>query len=214
MKPVLLIVDDAKTIHLVMNEMFENDFELLHATNLSEARMNLCESKVDLIILDVNLKEENGFEFCKEIRSEGNTETPIIFITASNKKEDVIRAFEVGGNDFVEKPFERTVVKRRIQTLLDLKLLEGMKNQKKKEESALSMLATLSHDIINPLTLIKKEILTLRKRNESELDGAISGIENAVSRISTALEKAKSVDVNKMTEYSEGIDMFEVDENE
>jgi DNA-binding NtrC family response regulator len=50
MKPSLMIVDDAKTIHLVMNEMFENEFELLHASNLSEARMSLKESSVDLII--------------------------------------------------------------------------------------------------------------------------------------------------------------------
>lgn len=121
MKPSLIIVDDAQTIHLVMNEMFENEFEPLHVSNLSKARMSLKESSVDLIILDVNLKDENGFDFCKEIRNQGITDVPIIFITASNKKEDVLKAFEVGGNDFIEKPFERTVVKKRIQTLLDLK---------------------------------------------------------------------------------------------
>ena len=127
MKPSLIIVDDAQTIHLVMNEMFENEFEPLHVSNLSKARMSLKESSVDLIILDVNLKDENGFDFCKEIRNQGITDVPIIFITASNKKEDVLKAFEVGGNDFIEKPFERTVVKKRIQTLLDLKIYKDLK---------------------------------------------------------------------------------------
>ena len=82
------------------------------------------------------------------------------------------------------------------------------------EQSALSMLATLSHEIINPLTVIKKELLALRKREEESLSEIISGIEVAISRISSALEKAKSIDMNDMSSYSEGIKMFKVEENE
>jgi PleD family two-component response regulator len=214
MKPSLMIVDDAKTIHLIVDEMFENEFELLHASDLSEAKLLLEQFKVDLILLDVNLKEENGFDFCKKLRSIGKTEIPIIFITTFNKKEDVLRAFEVGGNDFIEKPFERAVLKTRVENLLALRSLEKLKDLQKKEESALSMLATLSHEIINPLTVIKKETLNLKKINNQEVDASLEGIEDAVSKISTFFEKAKKINIQKMSEYSDGLKIFEVGEDE
>jgi len=214
MKPKLLIVDDAKTIHLVMADMFKDEFTLFHASNLSEARKHMSDNRIDLILLDVNLDNENGFDFCKEIRGNGVTDIPIIFITASNKKESVLKAFEVGGDDFIEKPFERAVVKTRIQNLLDAKSAIILKAQQENEQSALSMLATLSHEIINPLTMIKKEILSLKKREEADVQAAVEGMETAVKRISTALEKAKSIDMSNMSEYSENLNMFKVTEDE
>lgn len=140
--------------------------------------------------------------------------TPNYFITTFNKKEDVLRAFEVGGNDFIEKPFERAVLKTRVENLLALRSLEKLKDLQKKEESALSMLATLSHEIINPLTVIKKETLTLKKINNQEIDASLVGIQEAVSKISTFFEKAKKINIQKMSEYSDGLKIFEVGEDE
>lgn len=71
---------------------------------------------LDLVILDINLGEENGYAICKKIRE--TSEIPILFLTAYQSEIDVVRGFTVGGDDYITKPFRLQVLLARVQALL------------------------------------------------------------------------------------------------
>jgi two-component system KDP operon response regulator KdpE len=74
------------------------------------------EIKPDLIILDVMMPEMDGYEVCKELRD--FTDAPVLFLTAKGREQDLVRGFEVGGDDYVRKPFSLRELEARIQALL------------------------------------------------------------------------------------------------
>lgn len=87
----------------------------LQAYNLKEARALLKEA-IDLILLDVNLPDGNGFDFCKEIRSFSTL--PVIFLTANDMELDIVAGFAQGADDYITKPFSLAVLRARVNAQL------------------------------------------------------------------------------------------------
>ncbi len=99
----ILIVDDEKDIvSLIGDYLLLNNYEVITAYNGSEAVQKALENP-DLILLDINMPEMDGFSVCKQIRDYINC--PIIFITARIEDADKIQGFAVGGDDYIVKPF-------------------------------------------------------------------------------------------------------------
>lgn len=113
----ILIIEDDKRINEGIKFNLELDgFICFSGNSLKEGRNILKDEKIDLIILDINLPDGNGFDFCKEIRETSNI--PIIFLTANDMEMDQIRGFKVGGDDYVTKPFSIGVLTQRVMALL------------------------------------------------------------------------------------------------
>lgn len=113
----ILIIEDDKRINEGIKFNLELDgFICFSGNSLKEGRIVLKDEKIDLIILDINLPDGNGFDFCKEIRETSNI--PIIFLTANDMEMDQIRGFKVGGDDYVTKPFSIGVLTQRVMALL------------------------------------------------------------------------------------------------
>lgn len=72
----------------------------------------------ELIVLDVNLSDGNGFDFCRDIK-ERRPDTAVIFLTANDMESDMLRGFELGADDYVTKPFPISVFRRKVSALLD-----------------------------------------------------------------------------------------------
>ena len=86
----------------------------------------ITNSPPDLILLDINMPEMNGFEVCEKLKADADTsDIPIIFISAQEEISNKVRAFEVGGVDYIPKPFEFKEVIARVETHLDLRWLQG-----------------------------------------------------------------------------------------
>ncbi len=99
----ILIVDDEKDIvSLIGDYLLLNNYEVITAYNGNEAVQKALENP-DLILLDINMPEMDGFSVCKQIRDYINC--PIIFITARIEDADKIQGFAVGGDDYIVKPF-------------------------------------------------------------------------------------------------------------
>lgn len=78
----------------------------------------LCEKQdYDLIVLDVNLPDGNGFDFCREVK-ERRPDTAVIFLTANDMESDMLRGFELGADDYVTKPFPMNVFQKKVSALL------------------------------------------------------------------------------------------------
>ena len=113
----ILIIEDDPTLNEGIAMTLEGpDVHLQRAETLKQAREIIKAQLPDLILLDVNLPDGNGFEFCKELRRQ--TDLPIIFLTANDMELDIVRGLELGGDDYITKPFDMEEVLARIESSL------------------------------------------------------------------------------------------------
>lgn len=120
MKKKILVVDDEKDIVDILkyNLERENDFEVLSASNGKEA-LEAANSIPDLILLDVMMPELSGFEVCKQLKYNPKTsKIPIIFLTAKENEIDEILGFEIGADDYINKPISPRKVLARIKSVI------------------------------------------------------------------------------------------------
>jgi len=126
--PLILIVDDVETNRFVLRDIIaEMGYRPVLTENGLQALKIVERHKPQLIILDVAMPEMDGYEFCQIMKQNANTrDIPIIFISAFDDPADVVKGFNLGGEDYVTKPFIPEVVKARIG--IHLKLSETSKN--------------------------------------------------------------------------------------
>ena len=119
MKTILLI-EDSEDIKKGLDYLFaQNDFLLLCANNLKKAKEYIQTKQFDLIILDVTLPDGNGFTFFKEMASV--IYVPVIFLTANDFEDDVVKGLELGAVDYIVKPFRNRELLLRIHNALRFK---------------------------------------------------------------------------------------------
>ena len=116
MNRILLLEDDLSLITGLSFAFKKQGFETDIARTLKEADMLWADGKYDLLILDVSLPDGCGFTFCKKVRQV--SKVPIIFLTASDEEINVIMGLDIGGDDYIVKPFRLGVLISRINALL------------------------------------------------------------------------------------------------
>ena len=116
MSNILLLEDDLSLINGLSFALKKQGFELAVARTLKEADSLWIDGKYDLLILDVSLPDGTGFEFCKKVRQV--SKVPIIFLTAADEEVDIIMGLDIGGDDYITKPFKLAVFMSRINALL------------------------------------------------------------------------------------------------
>lgn len=100
---ILIIDDDEAMTGIIADTLTEYGYEPYEAYTLDGARDALSQHTVELIILDINLPDGVGYDFCKELRKYSNV--PIIFASARTMEDDRVRSFDIGGDDFLSKPY-------------------------------------------------------------------------------------------------------------
>ncbi len=121
-KPLILIVDDTLTNIDLLSDVLKNEYRLGIAMNGIKALEFVNKNQPDLILLDIMMPEMDGFEVCRRLKIDHATrDIPVIFITAMTDKNHVAKGFELGGVDYVTKPFHALEVKARVKTHLLLK---------------------------------------------------------------------------------------------
>jgi len=116
MSNILLLEDDLSLINGLSFAFKKQGFELNIARTLKEAEELWTDGKYDLLVLDVSLPDGSGFEFCKRVRL--TSKVPIIFLTASDEETSIIMGLDIGGDDYITKPFKLGVLVSRINALL------------------------------------------------------------------------------------------------
>lgn len=126
-----LIIDDEKELCDNTAEYF-NMFDVKTAAVYSSAEANafLSSNQTSLVLLDINLSDGSGFELCKKIRQTMNI--PILFISARNTDDDKIIALNIGGDDYIEKPYSLGVLLAKVKVVL--KRFAGTENDNSKKE--------------------------------------------------------------------------------
>ena len=129
----ILLVEDDQNFGIVLREYLTlNDFDVTLAKNGMEGFEKFKKDNFDLCILDVMMPYKDGYTLAKEIR-EKNKEVPLIFLTAKSMKEDVIKGYKVGADDYLNKPFDSDVLLMKIKAIIQRKASE-IKNEPAKFE--------------------------------------------------------------------------------
>lgn len=116
MSKLLLLEDDLSLITGLSFAFQRAGHALDVARTLLEAEALWQEGKYDLLVLDVSLPDGSGFSFCEHVRQ--TSQVPIIFLTASDAETDIIMGLDMGGDDYITKPFKLAVLMSRIQAIL------------------------------------------------------------------------------------------------
>ena len=117
MKNNILIIDDDTDLSFVITDMLEGyGYNVTSVESAGQAFEILCRTSFDLILLDINLPDFTGFEVCKELRSVSNV--PVIFASARTSESDRITGFDIGGDDYLPKPYSMAELFSRIKALL------------------------------------------------------------------------------------------------
>ncbi|TBL81553.1 response regulator transcription factor [Paenibacillus thalictri] len=113
---ILLVEDDQEIRELIRLYLRSGGFQVISAVSGEEGLRLLEEEKPELVLLDIYLPGIDGFEVCKAIRKMSNV--PIIFISCRKDSDDIVQGLELGGDDYIVKPFDPVVVVARVQANL------------------------------------------------------------------------------------------------
>ncbi len=128
----ILVVDDVPVnVHLLKTYLSAEGYNIISAKDGEEAIEQVRNNQVDLILLDVMMPKINGYEVCRIVKSNRQTEfIPVILVTALNELEDKVKGMEAGADDFITKPFNKLELLVRVRSLLRIKYLNDALNEK------------------------------------------------------------------------------------
>ena len=119
MKNILIVEDDKilnKGVSFFLNK---EGYNVISAYTKEEGKLAILQNKIDFLLLDVNLPDGCGLDFCKEISDK--MDFPVVFLTANDTEEDMIKGFESGCDDYISKPFSVDILKLKINAILKRK---------------------------------------------------------------------------------------------
>lgn len=165
-KKILIVENDPNSDSMLKTYLSINDFEVTLTKNGMEGFEKFKKFKYDLCIIDMTMPYRDGYTLVKAIRNK-NTETPIVFLLGRSMGDDVLNGYKYESDDFLNKPFDPTVLLTKIKTVIQYKALESKREVNNSEfkigefnfNADLRLLSLLGHE---PLKLSPKENELLR----------------------------------------------------
>lgn len=116
----ILLVEDDRKIREVISDYFANEpqnWKLTLAADGDEGMEKLYENSYDMVLLDIMMPGIDGFSLCREIRK--TSDTPVIFLTARGREEDILYGYDLGCDDYIVKPFSLATLQAKIKAVLN-----------------------------------------------------------------------------------------------
>jgi two-component system sensor histidine kinase/response regulator len=188
-KEILVVDDTPDNLRLLSAILTQHNYEVRKALNSTQAIASVKAEAPDLILLDIKMPGMDGFEVCTVLKQDPQCrDIPVIFISALDDALDKVRAFAVGGADYITKPFQEAEVLARIENQIHILHLQGKLKAQNKElarsNQALEQFAyVVAHDLQQPLQSITgyAKIITLQYPDVSD-----TSVKDYVEKISEA----------------------------
>ena len=203
----ILVVDDTPANLQVLVGMLKERGHRVRPVLEGRLALRAAKAEVpDLVLLDINMPDMNGFEVCEQLKADPKlADTPVIFISGNNETADKVRAFSVGGVDYVTKPFQMAEVEARVATHLELRrkrreLQESYEALRRLESLRDSLVHMVVHDLRSPLAAISACLEVIKwDAEEQHRRELVSDVETALHATRTIIRLVNSVlDVSKM----------------
>jgi len=202
---ILVVDDNPANVQLLSRMLKERGYRVRAALSGSLALQAVLNNPPDLILLDINMPEMNGYEVCERLKADEATQAiPVIFISALTETNDKVRAFEAGGVDYITKPFQFKEVEARVNTHLQLcrqqKELERSYALLREAESLRdSLVHMIAHDLRNSLTAVSgyyelvmlKDGKALSEKSVNYLRRGEESVSSLVRMINTMLDVSR-----------------------
>ncbi|CCQ60285.1 response regulator [Crocosphaera watsonii] len=179
----ILIVDDIpENLQLLFTMLTKQGYEVRRVLSGKQALNVVKVEPPDLILLDIRMPELDGYEVCQRLKADETTQNiPVIFLSALNETFDKVTAFQVGGVDYISKPFQLQEVIIRVENQLNLLEMQRKLEEKNKELELVNKELEafgyrVSHDLRNHLNVINSIIYLLSKKHGQKLDNV--GLKN------------------------------------
>ncbi len=188
----ILVVDDVWTNVLLLKVMLEQEkFNVYTALNSKEAKQHLEKESIDLILMDIMMPDVNGFELTEQLKSSDKyKDIPILFITALNSPEEIVKGFRLGANDFITKPFNKEELMMRVKHQISLiaakkVILEQTEELRKVIQGRDRLYAVIAHDLRSPISALKMilNVMALTTK-EKEIDAECVELLDSANEIS------------------------------
>lgn len=217
MYKIMIVEDDIEIREELKILLQNNGYEVKVTTNFENVEKQILEEQCHLILLDINLPNKNGYEICSKIRTK--SKLPIIFVTSRNSSMDELNGIMLGGDDYIEKPYNVPVLLARIQNLLNRVYPKEQKSSKLEYKGiTLDILKSQIKYNDKEIELTKTEIKTLyyllkntdRIIARTEIidylwDNEVYADDNSLSVVITRLrEKLKEIGVEHLIETKRG----------
>ncbi|MBF0233514.1 MAG: response regulator [Desulfamplus sp.] len=124
---ILIVDDEPMNIQLLGNLLKDQHYKVEFATSGKEAIDWIYSYPFDLVLLDIMMPGMSGYEVCRKIKSDKTKKhIPVIFLTAMADTKDILKGFEVGGSDYITKPFQALELLARVKVHVEIKTLRGL----------------------------------------------------------------------------------------
>ena len=207
---VLVVDDTIDNLRLISDLLAGHGYEVRAVTSGRQAVQAAEHDPPDLILLDVTMPEMDGFEVCRQLRSnERSKDIPVIFLTALNDTADKVRAFNSGGVDYVTKPFQFDEVLARVRTHISLRraqlaLADSYERLRDLQRFRDDLVHMIVHDMRSPLLalqihldMLKKAAPALADDSREDVDAAIRSA-RSLSRMADELLDVSRLEEGKM----------------
>ncbi len=214
----IIIVEDDKEIREELTILLQNSgYEVKAIAEFENVAEKILENQPHLVLLDINLPNKSGYEICSKIRSK--SKVPIIFVTSRNNSMDELKGIMLGGDDYIEKPYNVPILLARIQSLLNrIYASENKESILEYKGIELNLLKSTVRFDGKELELTKNEVKTLHYffSNKDKIiaradiidflwDNGVYADDNSLSVIVTRLrDKLREIGIDDLIETRRG----------
>lgn len=207
---ILVVDDNPENLRLLSSMLGSRGFDLRLVTSGRQALQAASSDPPDLVLLDITMPELNGYEVCERLKAiEALADVPVIFLTALSEMADKLRAFRVGGVDYITKPFQIEEVVARVTTHLALRkarveLASNYQRLQGLERLRDDLVHMVVHDMRSPLMIMRthldflqSELTDLEPQQVEDLQGALAA-SDVLARMANDLLDVSKLEAGQM----------------
>lgn len=214
---ILMVDDNPANIKLLADMLTSRGYKVQQATNGLDALDIARATPPDIILLDIFMPHVDGYEVCRRLKVDERTQDiPVIFISALTDVDNIVRGFDVGGSDYITKPFKFKEVLARIANMLMLvhqrRQIELLREQERQNFEALDamkneFISMATHDLRNPLNVILGYLRVVQQLDVAEKDAPL--LREATENITLSVEKMRTLvtDILDLAQIKTGLDL-------
>lgn len=199
----ILVVDDEEDLREILQFNLESEGYLVDTAPSAEEALKMLTARYDLILLDVMMGGMSGFKMAEKLRKDLHNTTPIIFLTAKDTENDMLTGFNIGGDDYISKPFSIKEVSARVKAVLKRSGSQGEEQKKQTIDVGeihidLNTKCISIHDQIVPITKKEFEILSLLAQSPGKIFSREDILDKVWKDDSYVLERTVDVHITRL----------------